>query len=53
MEEVKEWFHGFRARYKKHDIQPKDMLNFVETGFRVGVAPGEDIVVPVYIKEVS
>jgi len=37
----------------KHNIQPQDILNFDEAGFRVGVAPGEDIIVPTYVVEVS
>jgi hypothetical protein len=50
---VKDWFNGFRAWCKERDIQPGDVLNFDEAGFRVGVAPGEEIVVPAYVKEVS
>jgi hypothetical protein len=53
VEEVKNWFDGFRAWCKEHDIQPRDVLNFNEAGFRVGVALGEEIVVPTYVKEVS
>jgi hypothetical protein len=45
VEEVKDWFNGFRTWCKERDIQPGDVLNFDEAGFRVGVAPGEDIVV--------
>jgi hypothetical protein len=29
------------------------MLNFDEARFQVGVAPGKEVVVPVYVKEVS
>jgi hypothetical protein len=53
VEEVKDWFNGFRTWCKEHDIQPRDVLNFDEAGFRVGVALGEEIVVPAYVKEVS
>ena len=53
VEEVKNWFHGFRTWCEEHDIQPRDVLNFDEGGFRVGVAPSEEIVVPAYVKEVS
>ena len=53
VEEVKDWFNGFRTWCKEHDIQPGDVLNFDEAGFWVGVALGEEIVVPVYVKEVS
>jgi hypothetical protein len=53
IEEVKDWFNGFRTWCEKHNIQPGDVLNFDEAGFRVGVAPGEEIIVPAYVKEVS
>jgi hypothetical protein len=53
VEEVKEWFHGFCTYCEKYDIKARDMLNFNEAGFRVGVAPREEIVVPTYVKEVS
>jgi DNA gyrase inhibitor GyrI len=53
VEEVKDWFNGFCTWCKEHDIQPRDVLNFNEAGFQVGVAPGEEIVVPAYVKEVS
>jgi hypothetical protein len=53
VEEVKDWFNGFRTWCKERDIQPRDVLNFDEAGFWVGVALGEEIVVPAYVKEVS
>ena len=53
VEEVKDWFNRFCTWCKEHNIQPGDVLNFDEAGFRVGVAPGEEIVVPAYVKEVS
>jgi hypothetical protein len=53
VEEVKDWFQGFRTWCEERDIQPGDVLNFDEARFRVGVAPGEEIVVPAYVKEVS
>jgi hypothetical protein len=53
VEEVKDWFYGFRMWCKEHNIDLGDVLNFNEAGFRVGVTPGEEIVVPVYVKEVS
>jgi hypothetical protein len=53
VEEVKEWFDGFRTFCEERDIQPGDVLNFDEAGFQVGVALGEEIVVPAYVKEVS
>jgi hypothetical protein len=53
VEEVKDWFYGFRTWCEEHDIKAGDVLNFDEAGFRVGVAPGEEIVVPAYIHEVN
>jgi hypothetical protein len=53
VEEVKNWFDGFYAWCEEHNIQPRDVLNFDEAGFQVGVALGEEIVVPTYVKEVS
>ena len=38
IEEVKDWFNGFRTWCKEHDIQPRDVLNFDEAGFRI---PGQ------------
>jgi hypothetical protein len=38
---------------EEHDIQLKDVLNFDEAGFWVGVALDEEIIVPAYVKEVS
>jgi hypothetical protein len=53
VEEVKDWFHSFRIWCKDRGIKASDVLNFDEAGFWVGVAPGEEIVVPAYVKEVS
>ena len=53
IEEVTKWFKGFTTWCKEHKIGAADILNFDEAGFQVGVAPGKDIVVPAYVKEVS
>jgi hypothetical protein len=53
VEEVKDWFHGFQAWCKEHGIEASNVLNFDKASFWVGVAPREEIVVPVYVKEVS
>ena len=52
-EEVKDWFHSFQAFCEKINVQPGNIMNFDEASFRVRVAPREEIVVPVYVKEVS
>ena len=51
--EVTKWFGEWTLFCMKHNIQPENILNFDEAGFRVGVAPGEDIIVPTYVVEVS
>ncbi|PQM43526.1 hypothetical protein VC83_09653 [Pseudogymnoascus destructans] len=48
---VQDWFGVYLAWCTQHNIQPQDIYNFDETGFRVGVAPGEDVIVPVSITE--
>jgi hypothetical protein len=53
VDEVRDWFYGFRTFCKEHDIKAGDVLNFDEAGFRVGVAPGDEIVVLAYVHEVS
>jgi hypothetical protein len=53
VEKVKNWFDGFCTWCKEHDIQPRDVLNFDEAGFWVGVALGEEIIVSAYVKKVS
>ena len=53
VEEVKDWFYGFRTWCEEHDIKASDVLNFDEASFWVSVALREEIVVPVYVQEVS
>jgi hypothetical protein len=51
--EVKDWFYSFWTWCKERGIKPRDVLNFDEARFQVGVAPREEVVVPAYVKEVS
>ena len=53
VEEVRDWFYGFRTWCEERSIKPGDVLNFDEARFWVGVAPGEEVVVLAYVKEVS
>ena len=53
VEEVKDQFYGFCTWCEERSIKVGDVLNFDEAGFWVRVAPREEIVVPVYVKEVS
>jgi hypothetical protein len=49
---VEDWFARYSEWCIQHDIQPQNIYNFDETGFRVGVAPGEEVIVPAYVQEV-
>src|SRR5436305_8781398 len=53
IEEVEKWFLGYKATIEEHQIKPKDIHNFDETGFWVGCPPGEEVIVPTHITEVS
>ncbi len=53
IDEVTKWFGEWILFCMKHNIQPENILNFDEAGFWVGVAPGEEIIVPTYVVEVS
>lgn len=53
IDEVRKWFINWTAFCEKHHIKSSDVLNFDETGFRIGVASGEEILVPTYVKEVN
>jgi hypothetical protein len=50
--EVKEWFKKYREVVDKYHVQKQDIFNFDETGFRVGCPRGEEIYVPLDVKEV-
>jgi hypothetical protein len=52
VEVVEDWFGIYMAWCYKHDIKAENIYNFDETGFRVGVAPGEEIIVPADVTEV-
>jgi hypothetical protein len=52
IKEVKEWFKKYKEAVKKYQVQRQDIFNFDETGFRVGCPKGEEIFVPLDVKEV-
>ena len=52
VESVETWFAEYKAWCTQHKIEPQQIYNFDETGFRVGVAPGEEVIVPKYLTEV-
>jgi hypothetical protein len=53
VEEVRKWFVDWTAFYKEKGLQPSDVLNFDETGFRVGVTSGEELLIPAWATEVD
>jgi hypothetical protein len=53
VKEVKEWFKKYKEVVKKYQVQSQDIFNFDETGFRVGCPKGEEIFVPLDVKEVK
>jgi hypothetical protein len=49
---VCDWFKNWTIYSKEKGLQAADILNFDETGFRIGVTRGEEIVVPAYVNKV-
>jgi hypothetical protein len=52
-EEVRQWFARYRQVLREHRISRGNVWNFDETGFRVGCPKGEEIYVPLDVKEVG
>jgi hypothetical protein len=50
--EVERWFQQYRVQLAKYQIKKKNIYNFDEAGFRVGCARGQEILVPMDIREV-
>src|ERR1700761_1134398 len=50
--EVERWFQQYRVNLAKYQIKTKNIYNFDEVGFRVGCARGQQILVPLDIREV-
>src|SRR5258706_15797831 len=50
IETVEQWFSEYNAWCKDHKIEPQHIYNFDESGFRIGIAPGEEVIVPSYVK---
>ena len=49
---VERWFCSYRNTLRKFQIKKKNIYNFDKAGFRVGCARGEEILVPLDIREV-
>ena len=48
---VIDWFERYNQFLQKHCIKPDNLWNMDETGFRVGIPGGEQVLVPVGIHE--
>ena len=48
---VIDWFKQYTQYIHKHSIQPSHIWNMDETGFRVGIPGGEQVLVPVGVHE--
>jgi len=49
---LEQWFEEYNSWCTSHKIEPQHMYNFDESGFRVGCAPGETVIVPAYVDDV-
>lgn len=49
---VKNWLAEYLAWCTQHNIKLQNVYNFNETGFLVGVALGEEVVILAYVIEV-
>ena len=52
-EEVRQWFARYRQVLREYKISRGNVWNFDETGFRVGCPKGEEIYIPLDVKEVG
>jgi hypothetical protein len=50
---VQDWFKKYRDIVQKHNITRNNIWNFDETGFRIGCPKGQDIYVPLPVREVG
>jgi len=51
VDEIQNWFTNWAAFCKEHNIQASDILNFDETGLRIRVTSGEEVIIPAYVSE--
>ena len=52
LDDVRSWFQEYKDYCDQLGVKREDIYNFDEVGFRVGVAPGQEVLVPLHIKEV-
>jgi len=48
---VKEWFQDYSQFLYEHAIKLEDLWNMDETGFRIGIPGGEQVIVLATVKE--
>ena len=52
LDDVRSWFRKYKDFCEEIGVKKEDIYNFDEVGFRVGVALGQEVLVPSHIKEV-
>jgi hypothetical protein len=52
LDDVRSWFQEYKDYCDQIGVKREDIYNFDEVGFRVGVAPGQEVLVPSHIREV-
>jgi len=52
LDDIRSWFQEYEDYCDQLGVKREDIYNFDEVGFRVGVAPGQEVLVPSHIKEV-
>jgi hypothetical protein len=52
IDEMRSWFQEYKDYCEQIGVKKGDIFNFDEVGFRVGVAPGQEVLVPSHIREV-
>jgi hypothetical protein len=50
---LESWFTEYKEWCTQHKIEPQNIYNFGESGFRVDVAPREEVVVPAYVSRLA
>jgi hypothetical protein len=51
--QLRTWFRGYTRTISEREIKRQDIINFDETGFRIGCPKGQTLLVPLDVKEVS
>jgi hypothetical protein len=48
---INKWFHDYQQFLLAHQIEPHSIWNMDETGFRIGIPGGEEVIVPCGVTE--